>query len=233
MPGAGVAAAVAPLALVERKDAGRRRPRERVAAIVAARGHRPAVRGCLAFGQLGLAPVFLVPHGQPPRSADGVAMQHPHALTPRTRAGGIDVESDRVAPVELARRLVALAAALEAFEIGQRRVAARRLRGEPHSEHDEQCRRLHTPEHRPPDFGPGTDCVVNCRLEQAAGREQSRVRCRLASARAARRAISGAAAPASSPGAAQTRPKRNCMSTTAASPPKACTGISPTAATSQ
>ena len=196
MPGRR-SAAVAPLALVERKDAGRRRPRERVAAIVAARGHRPAVRGCFAFRQLGLAPVLLVPHAQPPRPADGVAMQHPHALTPRTRAGGIDVESDRVAPVELARRLVALAAALEAFQIGQRRVAARRLRGKHHSEHDEQCRHLHTPEHRPPDFGPGADCVANCRLEQAAAVNSHEA---LPRGISRGRAISGAAGPASSPG---------------------------------
>src|SRR4029078_6556318 len=38
--GRRVAAAVAPLALVERKDTGRGRPRERVAAIVAARRYR-------------------------------------------------------------------------------------------------------------------------------------------------------------------------------------------------
>jgi len=54
---------------------------------------------------------------------------------------------------------------------------------EQETEHDEQCRRLHTPEHRPPDFGPGTDCVVNCEVEQAPGGGLARVRCRLASDR--------------------------------------------------
>ena len=61
----------------------------------------------------------LVPQGETPHTADLIALQNPHALAVWSARCSVDIKGDRVARINLARRLIPRVAALQAFQVGK------------------------------------------------------------------------------------------------------------------